>query len=52
MEKKLLVKFYGVFDHFSGTYHVVKFWMIKLYLDQVTSYTRINIQNMIIVAYM
>ena len=33
MEKKTPIKFYGVFDHFSRTYEVAKFRMIKLYLD-------------------
>ena len=32
IEKKP-IKFYGVFDHFSWTYEVAKFWTIKLYLD-------------------
>ena len=36
---------YGRFDHFSWIYEVEKFWMIvSTYL---TSYTRINIQNML-----
>ena len=33
MEKKPPIKFYGVFDHFSRTYEVAKFWMIELYLN-------------------
>ena len=28
-----LCKFYDSFDHFSRTYEVPKFWIIKLYLD-------------------
>ena len=33
LEKKPPIKFYGVFDHFSRTYEVAKFWMIELYLN-------------------
>ena len=33
MEKKPSLKFYGVFDHFSQTYEIAKFWIIKLYFD-------------------
>ena len=33
IERKPSIKCYGVFDNFSRTYEVVKFWMIKLYLD-------------------
>ena len=33
MEKiPLIIKFYGVFDHFSRTCYVAKFWTTKLYL--------------------
>ena len=35
MEKKPPMKFCGVFTHFSRTYEVAKFWMIKLYLDVI-----------------
>ena len=33
MEKKPPINFYGVFDQFSRTYEVAKFWIIKLFLD-------------------
>ena len=33
MEKKPFVKSCGVFDHFSQVYQVLKFLMIKMYLD-------------------
>ena len=33
IEKKLPIKFYGVFDHFARIYEVAKFSIIKLYLD-------------------
>ena len=33
LENELSKKFYGIFDHFSGTYKVTKFWLIKLCLD-------------------
>ena len=33
IEKKSLIKFYDVCYHFSWTYKVAKFWMIKLYLN-------------------
>ena len=33
LEKKPTIKFYGVFDHFLGTYEVAKFSMTELYLD-------------------
>ena len=32
-EKRPPIKFYGVFDHFSRTYEVAEFWIIKLCLD-------------------
>ena len=32
-EKKAPIKFYGILLHFSGTYEVAKFWVVKLYLD-------------------
>ena len=32
MEIKPPITFYGVFDHFSRTYKVVKLWMIKYVL--------------------
>ena len=31
MEENSPIKFYGVLLHFSGTYEVAKFWMVKLY---------------------
>ena len=46
MEKKP-IKFYCIFVHFSRTYEVAKFWIIKLYF-KVTSCTRKNIQKMLI----
>ena len=51
MEIEPFTKVYGRFDHFSWIYEVAKFRTIKLYLE-VTSYTQINIHNMLIVAYM
>lgn len=33
IEKKPSIMFYGVFVHFSWTYGVAKFWVIKLYLN-------------------
>ena len=33
MSKEPLIKFYGIFDNFSLTYEIAKFWMIKLRLD-------------------
>ena len=33
IEKKPLIKFYGAFEHFSRTYEVVMFLIIKLCLD-------------------
>ena len=33
MVKEPFVQFYGSSDHFSGTYEVAKFQMIKLCLD-------------------
>ena len=35
MEKNPLINFYGAFDHFSWTYEVAMFWMIKLYLNEI-----------------
>ena len=52
MEKKPSLKFYGVFDHFSQTYEIAKFWIIKLYFDVSDVCKRMNTQNMLIVAYM
>ena len=52
MEKEPSLKLYGVFDHFSQTYEVGKFWTNKLYLDIKDVYARMSIQNMLIVAYM
>ena len=47
MKNELSTKFYGVFDELTGTYKVTKFRMTL-----VTSSTRMNIHNMLIVAYM
>ena len=33
MEKEPFTHFYGHFDHYSWTYEVEKFWMIKLCAD-------------------
>ena len=33
MEKEPFTHFYGHFDHYSWTYEVEKFWMIKLCVD-------------------
>ena len=33
VKKKPCTKFYGVSDHFSPTYEVTNFWMIKLCLN-------------------
>ena len=52
VEKERFIQFYGPFDHFSWTYEVAKFSMIKLYLEVTTSYTQMNIHDMLIVAYM
>ena len=32
-EKKAPIKFFDILLHFSGTYEVAKFWVVKLYLD-------------------
>ena len=47
-----IITFYGVFDHFLRTGEDAKFWKIKLYFYVSSSYTRMNKQNMLIVAYM
>ena len=51
-EEKKPITFCGAFVHFLRTYEVTKFWKIKLNLDVSDSYTRANIQNMLIVAYL
>ena len=52
MENELSTKLNSVFDHFSRTYKVTKFWMIKLCLDVSDVLTQINILNMLILTYM
>ena len=45
------ILFYGRFDHFSWTYEVAKFWMIKLCLD-VIGIMHANEHTYLIVAHM
>ena len=60
MSSESLTKFYGVFDHFSRSYEVAEFWMIRrskelLGLDGVSTYVTSSpwksIYNMLILDY-
>ena len=52
IEKNPPIKFHGVFDNFSWTYEVAKFWMLNCISTYVMPYTPLNKQNIIIVGYM
>ena len=41
MKKEPKTKFYGVFEHFSQTHEITKFWMIKLCFN-VSDVTHVN----------
>ena len=51
MEKKLAAKFYNVFDYVSKSSEITRFWMIRWSVDVITPSPRINIDDVLIVAY-